>query len=65
MFDICDSSVIILAIESISQIMINGHWIQEASTPYLSYSGCLDDEAIVKPLKNEIIRDKLMPSVLA
>lgn len=42
--------------------MINDQLLQDPNTPYMSHSIGWEDEALIKPLKNEKMREKLMPS---
>lgn len=52
-----------MVIGGLERIIVDNDWDHDPNTPFLSYSNNLEDgEALIRPLKGEKMRDRLMPS---
>lgn len=53
-----------MSLDGSQQVIVEEKWVQDPNTPILSFSYNLDDEALIRPLKREKLRDRLMPATL-
>lgn len=53
-----------MPLDDIEHIIVDERSIPDPSTPMMSYSNNLEDEALIRPLRMEKVRDRLMPPSL-